>query len=288
MKNTSFYVAILVTFSSWHLPLFPSGIQNQNHLHCCIRKVGSIELKNEKVDKMVLIVDTTKAKLFTFEKQEYPYILLKNGIDLVENEILRTGRWDWDFIQDVKQYIKPGTNFVDVGANLGYWSLIMADHSTTVFAFEPQRMIYNQLCGNIFLNQKENVITINCGLGTPKQHGTVMNMYKTPNNAGAARFEQCVQQELYTLDTTEVVELRTFDSFKLDNISLIKIDVEGYELNVLKGATETLARCKPIVILELWALPEFVEKKLETIKYISSLGYKLLRSHGENMIFVPV
>src|SRR5262249_27695046 len=72
------------------------------------------------------------------------------------------------------------------------------------------------------------------------------------------------------------------DQLNLNNVSLIKIDVEGYEMEVLKGAMETIKRNKPVLIVEIFFSPE-LNKRLEEIQ---SLGYRY-KSLGDNWIFIP-
>ena len=73
---------------------------------------------------------------------------------------------------------------------------------------------------------------------------------------------------------SEMVEVYTLDSFYIEEIGLIKIDVEGGELGVLKGATKTLKGSGwPRIIFECWSYPWFAMQKIELMDYLASLGY---------------
>ena len=82
------------------------------------------------------------------------------------------------------------------------------------------------------------------------------------------------------------VELRTLDSYKLQNISLLKIDVEGAELGVLHGAISTIKNPKPVIMIELRE-----DTKEQAYKILGSLGYELQQIIGElqdhNYIAIP-
>lgn len=123
--------------------------------------------------------------------------------------------------------------FVDVGANLGHYSLLAGGIcKSKVIALEPIIATVNKLKRNIELNHLEqNITVLNCGVGEKAgvlkftKEKTVMNHVATPND------KNTVSVKVDTLDTI----------LKLQNPTFLKIDVEGYELSVLKGAHKILS-----------------------------------------------
>lgn len=136
--------------------------------------------------------------------------------------------------------------FVDIGANLGLYSLTLAKHAPSlkkVVAFEAQVENFNQLCGNIFLNQLDRKIEPH-NVGVSDQRGTVTFLRNVGNSTGTSRILETApeatkfhrfQEELLRVDT-----LDTLLSGVADRKLLLKIDVEGHEMRVLAGARETL------------------------------------------------
>lgn len=165
-----------------------------------------------------------------------------------------------------------GRLIVDVGANVGAFTLAMGKrfgNRCHYLAFEPQRFVYYQLCGNIVLNGLATARAENAGLSD--RAGTVRMPkidYRTERNIGAVSFDPEVRRMLAVEnrargaeppDTVfddpdgEEVALRTLDERVRDDIRLLKMDVEGMELAVLRGAARSLeASGFPPIVFESW------------------------------------
>ena len=145
-----------------------------------------------------------------------------------------------------QRYAKPGSIAVDVGANLGIHTLVLSrcvDRNGRVYAYEPLESIYRRLTANLAVNSAVNVVAKPYGLGE-KTETIPFNDYAGAFNIGKGRFDPGGDgtMQVRTLDD----ELRGVDA----PVSVIKIDVEGYELSVLKGAAETLRRHRPVLLIE--------------------------------------
>ena len=144
-----------------------------------------------------------------------------------------------------RQCLRPGDVALDIGANFGSHTLPMArlvGPGGKVFAFEPQRILFQILCGNVALNELPNVHALPVALGRAAGSAKVPALdYRGANNFGGI-----------ALGTTagEDVAVVALDQVELPKVRLIKIDVEGMELDVIAGATQTLARCRPILYVE--------------------------------------
>ncbi len=143
---------------------------------------------------------------------------------------------------------RPRGVVVDVGASFGSWSLALAPAATGVLAFEPQSAIFDLLCRTIRLNHVWTITACRRAVGDEVGVATILR----PDLDAPANFGGVVSLcDVPAFAVTEDVAVTTLDRecAGLD-VSLIKIDVEGYEQRVLSGAVETIARCRPILAVE--------------------------------------
>lgn len=158
----------------------------------------------------------------------------------------------------------PGT-FVDIGAHVGTYTIELAKVFSRVCAFEPCRHTYNILCGNVALrNLSDKCDLYNTALSDKEETVTYKGYDTLGGNNMCIREGDNMSHELSrmysqwdSVATSTEIRTKTLDSYGLDDVSLIKVDVEGFELNVLKGASETIARCSyPLILVESWEAQE--------------------------------
>jgi FkbM family methyltransferase len=158
------------------------------------------------------------------------------------------GEWCDFEIELLSQFVNPGDTIVDVGANIGTHTVAFANRvgaTGTVHAFEPQRRLFQMLCGNIALNGLENVFCHAQAVGdTPGE----IAIPQLPSSDSHFNFG-AVPLGLSGTPTESAMEV-TLDALKLSQCRLIKIDAEGMETQVLRGARATLEACQPILYLE--------------------------------------
>lgn len=178
-----------------------------------------------------------------------------------------------------------GKNIIDVGANFGFHSMEFADlvEGGKVYAFEPQKLIYYQLCGNAILNGYENITAYNLAIGDVCTNLKMENLqYHSSNkiNIGNAHLDAYYQTGYNTVD------VKPLDSFEFDNISVIKIDVQGYEPKVLDGAIKTINRNKPVIFVEVEApqLEIYKFKESDVFDRLQALGYEYKKIVDANHI----
>lgn len=156
--------------------------------------------------------------------------------------------------------VQPYWVVLDIGANHGAHTIALAKMAKTVYAFEPQRILFQILCANVALNGLNNVYTYQVAVGsTPGSIGVPILDYSQPANYGAVSLGS----------RGEEVLVQTLDSLNLD-CDFIKIDVEGMEGDVLAGATSTISRCRPILYME----NDRVDKSCGLIRQVFNLGYR--------------
>jgi len=155
---------------------------------------------------------------------------------------------------------------LDIGANIGLWSRDLCNTFEKVIAFEPVAQFRDCLRRNVH----HAALQINeCALG---ETDTSIEMVITPGNTGHSHVNQ---------DTVGVgsIPMRRLDSLNLQDVGYIKIDCEGYELPIVRGAEETIKRCRPVMVVEQ-KLHEDTGKTVETqfdaAELIKSWGAKEL------------
>ncbi len=189
--------------------------------------------------------------------------------------------WEKNITDHFVKSIKPDDVIIDIGANIGYFTLLSAEltgKGGEVHAFEPQSEIYSALTENIRLNNFDQVIANHCGLGVAT--GTLI-LTQMPGNRGGGRIlENPIQQ-----GTQESIQIISLDDYvftrQLTRINFIKMDVEGFELDVLKGANRVFTELKPNCLFEfspdIWQKNKlnWVRKSQELLSYFLEKGYKL-------------
>lgn len=154
------------------------------------------------------------------------------------------GAYDPALQQVLRSYIAPQSVVLDIGAALGLWTVPLAksaaDCGSTVHAFEPYPGNHEWLRSNITTNGLENVTVEPCALGD-KSGTAFMTAERGSGNAAI---------DSYGSGDAEV-PVRTLDDFAFPApVSAVKIDVEGYELQVMRGASRLLDRDRPVILGE--------------------------------------
>ncbi|MCG6489524.1 FkbM family methyltransferase, partial [Vibrio parahaemolyticus] len=176
----------------------------------------------------------------------------------------------------------------DIGANLGSWTIPVGNYfqhrNGIVYSFEPQRQIYNQLCGNIYLNKLKNCYTFNSAIGDydGETDVPVPDPY-TDNNLGAVSLDKAIflEQRCGSEFPSEKGTINMLDTLNMPHASLLKIDVQGMELEVLKGGKKWIqASGYPYIIFTTWG--DYMKSTIEKNKQLFSLlqdemGYELLQ-----------
>jgi FkbM family methyltransferase len=205
-----------------------------------------------------------------------PGIRMDLGIvDVIQRTLLVTGVWDTAVTKVIECYLKPGDTFLDVGANIGYFSLLASEwvgKEGLVLSFEPSLRPLEKLLAHIRLNHCSNIVVISSGLG--ERNSLSELHWAGPYNIGASSF----------LDTGDGVRSERVSILNLDKLltgfnlvpTFIKVDVEGYEMSALKGMVETLTAHSPAMVLEL--SPSFLtslrSSAFEVLTFMESLGYR--------------
>ena len=172
------------------------------------------------------------------------FIVLEN--DALGKVLQTKGDFEPHFLQIVGNIVRPGDLCIDLGANLGYHSVTLArltGPAGIVLAFEPQRIIFQQLCGNAFLNGLRNIQTFNAAVGG--EDGMIqmdaIDYDRSDINIGCTKVGRGG-------DSAPMMRL---DSLNLENVKFIKLDIQGCEERFLDGAAATLAKSRPVMFVEV-------------------------------------
>ena len=171
--------------------------------------------------------------------------------------------------------IKPEDVCWDIGANIGFYTCLLAsrvEDTGAVVAFEPALRTCGYLCENISLNQFTNVTVVNKGLGdnVEQRHLYYAEAGLAEGTASLKYANGRAASERVTLDTIDnlIRELPVPD--------FIKIDVEGYQLEVLRGGEYCLKTHAPLLMAELKDVGETNRVMFREIEnYVADLGYQL-------------
>jgi FkbM family methyltransferase len=217
------------------------------------------------------------------------YALFKHN-DIVSNAV-RTGGYETELQELSNNILGEHTDGIvlDVGANLGSYVVPLAKRNPHLQfeVFEPQRIVYYQLCANIFLNRLSNVYAHQFGLSNEQRVTSyVLPNYAEETNIGAFSIDFDTRLKDYEVKTqgyTERMRIIPLDLMQYEKIRLIKIDVEGHELSVLLGAEHTLRENNyPPIIFEAWTW-KFPEKREALFSYLKNLGYEITEIGQNNL-----
>jgi len=195
----------------------------------------------------------------------------------ISKSIAYYGVWEKNTTQLILDYVKPNMKVMDIGANFGYYTLLMAravQPNGIVYAFEPVEKFRNELKWHVEANDlQKNVIILPFGLSDKKEQIEISisdssaSIHPDPN-------------ELFTCNKITVHDLDSvIKEFNIDQIDFIKIDIDGHEPLFLKGAYQSLQRFHPPMSMEFaqhhlhFAGSDVREQK----KLLEDLGYSICK-----------
>jgi FkbM family methyltransferase len=195
-------------------------------------------------------------------------LMLYNSSDIYIGRSLDLyGEYSYGEADVFARLLRPDMVALDVGANIGCHTLVMArlvGPQGADIAFEPQRIVYQNLCANIALNALTNVHAVNAAVGSAAGTAAIAEIdYAARGNFGGVALGGAADGER--------VQISTIDSLPMENCHLIKIDVEGMELDVLLGAAETLAKHRPALYIE----NDRQDKSAPLIAHLLAADYRL-------------
>lgn len=204
------------------------------------------------------------------------------------------GNYEVEETNTICNNVKPYMIVMDIGANIGFFTLLMArlvGPEGTVHSFEPNPDIQRRLKENIKINpdlSDDRIKLYEMALGARNGKTTFYCPIIGHEGVGGIK-----NTERAPLEKTITVKVNTLDDFIIKNnikkIDFIKMDIEGGELDVLKGADYTLNKIRPIILFEGNEVntEPYGYRVFEIILYLEKRGYAVKKSGSENFIALP-
>jgi len=222
--------------------------------------------------------------VLTYLKDESP-IFVNSGDLGCPSPIINGGVWESENLSVLYSFVTDNTVFLDVGANIGYFSIAIGNRLKRrgkVFAVEPHPKLTNLIERSVQLNSLEAVVQIfQCAVSD--QEGTLDLFYpddhlgKGSSHRNADEKGKCLSVQAHRLDTLLPQDV---------TVDLIKIDVEGHELSVLRGLQEVLQRSPNVKVL-FEKLESFTAETDEIGRLMRELGLNLF-GVGHHAVLVPL
>lgn len=190
------------------------------------------------------------------------------------------GTYQIENLTEALRHVRRFDCAIDGGAHVGTWSKVMSGRFERVIAVEPSADTFEALSWNLLQAGCTNVDLRQVALGD--RAGTVdmqLDAEQARRANTGARFAQ----------PGGAIPVETIDNWNLPSVGLLKLDVEGSEYVALRGAKDTLRRCKPIIIFEnkwLWT-KHFGLPKDAVAKFLTAQGYRLVASVSRDQIWGP-
>jgi FkbM family methyltransferase len=162
----------------------------------------------------------------------------------------------------LEKYMDCSGSFIDVGANVGVWTLYMAKKGIKVYAFEPNPKSFNFLKG--LSKRYSNIVLFPYALGE-RNYTARLKLHSSSGHDSLI-----IEHDDFTGNHI-LVTVRSLDSFDIQNVGLIKVDTEGYEAPVLLGARRTIEKSKPRLIIEVHE--PYPEQRSKIKKILTMYGY---------------
>lgn len=186
-------------------------------------------------------------------------------------------------IDEIEKYFqsKSRIHAIDVGANIGFMTAYFGSKWKTVTAFEPTPTIFKCLKENC---KKQNIILQN--LAVSDVEGELLFAIN-----GKSEINQVISDKKYLKKhwSSLTVPSITLDSLNIKNVDIIKIDVEGHELSVIKGAEQLIKKNKPLIVIEISFENKILDKEISynhsyALNLLESWGYKRIWNHKYDWI----
>lgn len=211
--------------------------------------------------------------------------------ELIDYEIYREGCFERETHERLQELIVPGMTILDVGANIGAHAFFMSQKAGSkghVYAFEPASYAFSKLKSNANLNPNLNITLINAGLSSMERKKvtcTTFSSWRIDNSTKAGTINHSAMK--HAKGRKDIIDLIPLDLWiqhnKIGKIDLIKLDIDGNEIEFIQGATQSLKKHKPIILFE-WAesiLNDRGYSGKDLMKLLKTFGYRFEFENGQ-------
>lgn len=210
-------------------------------------------------------------------KREYKHTISGKVIYYdINNDIGRnlylTGKFEESELKLCAEYLQQDSVVLDIGANIGLHSVFFSTITDSlIYSFEPSKKTFGKLIRNT--ESIDNILTFNFALSNENQ---IVDFYEAKDNAYSS-LKDTKRKAIESI--SKVICLKLDDLFQLFNpskIDFVKIDVEGFEQNVLEGMQNIISKFKPVIYCEIYKGTDSNPDPLRTINFIKKFGYDVL------------
>ncbi|MBB4952631.1 FkbM family methyltransferase [Agrobacterium vitis] len=215
-----------------------------------LNKLNYIEYKIEKIDRNIEFIKNSMSSYLgggvslTYLADETPIFVNSNDYGGPTN-IINGGKYETENLEVLQSFVKPDSIILDVGANLGYFSLKFARQIRSrgkIYSFEPHPFVSELLSRSVFMNGFNKAIAVH-RFGLSDRAGNASFAYPPGHVGGGGIVEHSAEAIQLEIKVTDEVFPPDFTA------NIVKIDVEGHEYNVLRGMKGIIERSSDIVIL---------------------------------------
>ncbi|WP_068081021.1 FkbM family methyltransferase [Polycladidibacter stylochi] len=238
------------------------------------KKTKSYQELNQECNRLRAAIFTLQGKPLVLDDGSRFY--LENPLeDCIERHIASKHRYyEIGILEDLKGFIPEGAVVVDGGANIGNHSIFFAKYMDVkhIYAFEPLPQTFKKLLRNIKANELDALVSCQQKALAASASKLDILRYSAENTGGTAFIES-------SSGAFNAVALDAY--FPESRLDFLKIDVEGFEIEVLKGAQAVISRFRPLILVE-----SFAGHKAQVHALLQELGYEKLKEYdGENHLY---
>jgi FkbM family methyltransferase len=219
-------------------------------------------------------------------------LLLLDRENAIDWQLLLSGGWErpeleelLGLAEEIRRHHGGDAVFFDIGAHWALYALVAhrSGRFKQIIAFEPDPINFSQLQANMFLNGSQADIQAFQLAATDRDRSFGLSQ-RTRRNRGGTRVSEVDQNTRVTCRGVRVDSLFDFS----DKILVIKIDVEGHELEALEGLTNLVSKNRCVIQIEIWNVPEGeTERRFEIIcRMLAPHGIKFVRAINADFFFV--
>ncbi len=209
--------------------------------------------------------------------------------EFIQSMIYYMGYYELYLARYVQTLMQPGRIFADVGAHVGQYTLMAAARRMEAHAFEPDPVNFAYLSRNVQLNHL--TVTLNhCAVTDYSGHALLFPYGNETIRNNSLRKVESAPASSRSAITTPVVHLDGYFAGRHHEIAIVKADVEGAELNVLKGAQEILSHSRPILILEVVACntQAYGYTAYDLKQFLRGFGYQFYTLERTKLVPIPL
>lgn len=209
----------------------------------------------------------------------------------ISNIIKRNEIWEPHLHRVFEKYVNENSVVVECGCHIGTHTIKLAKMCKKIYGFEPMPDTNKLLNQNIKLNNITNAFISK--LGVSSEPGKTKFLWISDGNPGGSGLDRNpMGKPIWIEECKDNIDvfLTTIDILNLDKLDFMKIDVEGYEQLVIQGAMNTIAKCKPVLVIEVWS-NHFggvdMNFTRNLFKPLIDIGYTIEHIGGPDFLFLP-